>query len=971
MPHACSYGLASGTVGEMARKRDRGGTRSADLLAVVGELKDCAPASLETELKRLSGSSKDGVALAAAFLLSSTETRGQRPRWLDAAFEVLENSKSRVAAAFLKQAALHARNADIRLAAVRHLNPRKLDEEIRRGLHQYAREVLDEPADNFERRTVSPVDLQVAALHVLSLPGGHTPESVRVVWELITELLPQGRKSPRAYASALDCLASIADPSLVSEVVKRAASLGRGLAKLDLLSICANVDQITLQKHRDALEAEITKGLRAWTPGEDIREEVCTLASKLARPEFLKQLVAACPTEGLDTPRGKVIAAVIDEHTEPDDTLCGACLSLADNPGNTQLRSACLRGLHRCRDISGPRILMAIWTSESRGVQELRIRDRLLVIFGDQDQVLESTLAALAEASPQAAENAAPVAAAVFLACVLPKLADVRGNSNLDSLARTLIQRTPSWSRETREAYLKACDEHELWPALSKLVQRLTAPEAPEQLGELLSPVLSESDELAHRVVEIFLQAAASATGKRVDYPPDASACARIEAFLADMHLPFLGERIEQALVRDGRLSRYALSLARRLGLDFFRRASNLLKEELSTGDRLVVIEELTRAGTHDALPVLSEAIGYVSDTGETDGARIRAAGVDAVSELCDPCRQDALEPTEECMMAIHGRFRSDTLAVRKKAYEACGRISSFASIGPLTDRRATEQNAGALALLDKALVAIRQRLVAEQPVRSARKETVAWLEHASKLSNPELLPAIEGYLADPHPDPDVLCGALDCLMALGSGRALEICRRYREATSPDGQVLAVTRRAIAVLSDRHDLDLLDALPWLVGEQSELLDPDKHNYEELFGRARCHRLAGALAGTTKAYGSEDWDAVVTRADTVGHLLTRHLYEAGYARMGLSEPEAQKFGQRDYQNLLNRTEFRNTYLQLSSRLRTVHDFRQEATTPHAEERDGTDKPGIRDKSTADTVRNLLREAFELVVTALEG
>lgn len=944
--------------------------RSSDYESIINGLGGCSLPGLESTLKSLSGCDSDGVALALSMLVASAPAGSHQPSWFDTAFTILSESRSGVATTFLRQAALHADNACTRLCAIRHLKSRKLGDETRHALHGYAKEGMPKRMQTFQSRNPSPEDFQIAALEALS--SAEMPsESLEFVWELVRELAPNRSRKAPVYSAALDCLRQAESPSLLPIVLEAAEAERDPLTRLDLLSTCAGLSPGCLKGQAGKLRRLLVDAVRSTRPDAQIREGVDTLAAKLQSPEFLTQLVALLGDGGLKQARGKLVAAVLDAYDSPDDTLCAVCLELAASPANVE--RPCVDALHRCSTLYGERIFTAICTDAAPGMAQLRRYGSFRVVFDDPEEAWNVGLRALRAAPVDVAKTLGPMFTAVTLARAVPtECEDWRERHRLEEFARSMAYPEVLQSSETRKTCSQVCERYELWPVLARVVGVTVAPDAPAQCAHLLAHLLAASDELAQRIIDMTLDEAERLGCEDPEYPAEGSACESVEEQLAECNADYLCKQVDSRLVADGRLSRYVLGLCRRLGLDFYKRARQLLEGRLNTEDTVAVIRELEAARSEEGLRLICEATRHVSERGGADPVRVRAAALESIASLCDRADERLVEPDDNCMAAVHERVFHDGLEVRMKAYEACRRVVSLSSIEPLRQREKSERDPRALDMLRASLRAIRDRLRRERPPVSAVEETLVWLGHVSALGDPDLLPELTTYLCPPHADKRVLLAALGCLLAFGASEGLEVCRRFLAETSPHGEVLVAARRTAGSLAGRHDMELLDNLPWLFGADAALCDPEEHNYERLFGAPRCHTLVVCLQDCRKAYDSSDWDTFVTRADGIGHVLVKQIYETRHADMGLPEDEAAEYASRSkQQTLLNRTEFRNAYAEIRTRLQTIHELRQQARTAHAEDKDGTAKPGIGHKATADSVRSFLREAFGLTVAVLEG
>jgi hypothetical protein len=934
-----------------------------DLPAIVRRLSTCGADDVSSQLRRLQGSQDHAVAFATSLLLSSLQVNAPYPPWFDTAFELLGASRSEVATAFLKQAALHATLANVRLEALRRLKGRTLGKESLDRVHGYAAEGCADKLLSFQGRSVAPHDFQVAALGVLSDSTSRAETSRHVVWTLLESILSERAAGTSVYPAALACMAEMVDASFVSQVLHKAEGHQPVGSKLHLIALLSKLGAEDLAEHAERTLKLILVTLTSCPQDQTIPQGVIDIAANLQPSEFLRKLASSFLQERLDTPRGKLIASVMNAYHEADDVLREIALQCAKVPGNVHRESACLRALKRCAQAQGEKILAEMCTCQTQALWVLREPENCLAVFESQERLWETALSAAKNLD----ENQASILSLILMASALPHLDEHRAKWEMEQLAKRMVVGERSWSGETCGEYFEASNKHGLWAKWGGLVTHVMGPEAPPQLANLLKPILARDDALAQRIVEMVVAEAQRRADADSAYPAQSTATTVVEQLLVERHTAQIEKLIQLGLRRqDGRLSRYALRLSRLAGRGFPAFAQKLLSEPLAAEDKVLVIDELARTGTAEAVDALCVGTKDVSE----EQVRLRCAALNAIAMVLEPSPPIRLQAEKKCMSAVHERFARDKLDVRMAAYDACRRIVSFDSIAPLRQRLTTEAEQSGRGRIEQALAAIRQRLDEEQPPLSDVARTLSWLTHAHDLGDAQLVARVETYLSSPHENEEVLLRALECLAAFRDKRGIQIAKAFLSSTSPVGRIRTAAERAIAVLRGRKDLTLLESLPFLVGEGSELLSPERHNYEKLFGEERCDTLAQMLQGCEDHHRMEQRNDFVTEADAIGHVLVKQIYESNYSSMKLSQQEGAAFATRKYDNLLNRTEFKNTYPCVHTRLHHLHDLRREALGPHAEEEDGRPKPGIRDQATADRARALLREAFNLVVQALE-
>jgi hypothetical protein len=140
------------------------------------------------------------------------------------------------------------------------------------------------------------------------------------------------------------------------------------------------------------------------------------------------------------------------------------------------------------------------------------------------------------------------------------------------------------------------------------------------------------------------------------------------------------------------------------------------------------------------------------------------------------------------------------------------------------------------------------------------------------------------------------------------------------------------------------------------------------DYEKVFGLSRIRNIA---KGLSLALGERDachWDDFVTRLDGICDILNRHLFDKHWSAMSLSEEKARAMSRQDYGNRLLKPEFRNRFPVLQPLMLTIHDMRYDATTAHAEDSDGTGKPGL-EESDATLAIEQFKKLFTVYIEAV--
>ena len=236
----------------------------------------------------------------------------------------------------------------------------------------------------------------------------------------------------------------------------------------------------------------------------------------------------------------------------------------------------------------------------------------------------------------------------------------------------------------------------------------------------------------------------------------------------------------------------------------------------------------------------------------------------------------------------------------------------------------------------------------------------MSWLGHVGNLGDQSLASAVEKFLYVPHSDSLVTIAALQCLGKLGKKESVGVIDEFVKRTSAAGDIQKASRQAKLVLQDRNDLEMFGVLSQIFEGNVAILDTSI-NYEEVFGNSRMKRIRCRLAEALAQLDVGHWDDFVTCLDGVCDILSRHAFEKCWAAMKLAEAKGQMMAKKDYANRLGMAEFKNTFPSIQPLLLSIHQMRGNAETAHAEDSDGSGKPGL-DKLDADLSLSQFKKAF---------
>lgn len=956
---------------EMTDKRKD--ASDATLLQIVEQLGDCSQGRLTKVLKDLADSGEtdnDCVALACAFVISDLRNNDGMSETVENALDILGKSSSEVAHAFMKRLVIYSKNAPLLIGAVEHLGEVHVGKEVTQTLHGWIEEqieTLERPQG--ARKSISP--LALAALRALPDCTADTATTQNLAWQCVMQTNDRSAQQSQLYDQALTALTELADPSLPQKVIDELSSSGgKWTYHLDLLSILGRLPHETLRKHREELGKALVQALpqdgsRGW-----LRDSLRDLCQKISSTELLHSLADKL-TQRNSAPEeegGKVVSSVIAGLPEFSHEDCRLCLKLTRWDMHSQPRSACVRVLQKHRNRFAAEILQDIAAGSGEKQSLLRRPEPLLAVFEDVNAVAETAISTLAAIDDDTdTEWLGGEAMRLILGGIIyarSKELPTRTRIELQGFGDRLSQ-ADTLSPEDRKLLYKVLDKQKLWPQVTRILERILNPKTPTSVGDLLCELVDTEDELARRFVSHLIDKAEEYAKGGKTYPPESSACRRVEQLLGEHQQATVRTLADGAMEENGALGAYLLGLIRRLNLGIDKYAREMLGREVPVETKLLAISELGKAQSSEAAAVLcTSAKSTASDMERT--SQLRAAALRALGNIYHP--SDSPTPSKDVIDTIRDRFEGDRAEVRYAAYDACSLIGDARFISSLKDRGETETDDQAVEKLNQALRAIGQQLKRNQPTTEDVESVRNWLGYVRELADPSFRPQVAEHLNSPHPDRTVRVRAVKCLVAFGEREDLEICEQYYRDTAPHGAERRAVAMAIASLSSRTDIELLEALPWLLGEESRLCDPQKVNYEKLFGETRCGTIAAGMTRCRTLYEQADWDSFVTKADGVAHAVIKGTCERNMTDLGLSRESLHKKSQK-HGNLLGFLTSQNGYEQIGRLGQELHNLRQKATVAHLESEDGSPKPGITDPIEAEEALQYLRKLFRSSISSM--
>ena len=557
-------------------------------------------------------------------------------------------------------------------------------------------------------------------------------------------------------------------------------------------------------------------------------------------------------------------------------------------------------------------------------------------VLGGSDEVVDGICRAFTQASDVRDPHAYGA-----IRCVLALgIADARALPPADWLAsgRTGRDGRTNWAERIAEQLRRS--EASMRP-IQRLAQCVFDQTMQKGAIEIAARFAARNDELAYVFSEALLTAAADPDPDAWEPLTSTSEFRRLEDGLFSTCEQWFKQNASQFLIEGNRLNRYVLDLIRRGNLRFSEAVRTVTQSIVCTSDADHLLDRVACSQDQNSVRMLAELTCFAAEDRQL-ALHVRKEAIRRIADMCAGGASLLKQVRGDILPKIHARF-NDALEVRLTAYAACLHMADCSSIVPLVRRHDTESESQGKAAIEKALAAIRKQLLGARPDLHAATDSVSWINHVRDLGNASMAAEIRRYLDPPHPDESVVLAALECLAQLRGRTALKLVDGFLQETSPEGAVLKAARRAKITLQDRNDADLFEALREYFPEDSDVLDP-AINYDGLLG-GRAKRLAAKLTESWTQWQAGHWDDFVTHLDAACDLLVRHLFKVSWAKMKLASDEAERLATKLYGNRLHVSGFRGAFPVLQAGFSQIHALRDEGRTAHAEDRDGTEKPGL--------------------------
>lgn len=912
-----------------------------------------------------------GAAIAATYL-STLEPNGPYPgnEGIVSACDLLARLGTPLAADLLWQAASSARNARIRVEAIRRCGSVAQRAEQRQLLRQWSAEGFG-GASFFQNDNISVETVKEAALTSLGDLVAPTPEDIDVIVTGLTPPTNNGREfQPRVFAAAVAAYFKAGEvasfPKIVGLLDGRTWRPEVGLA---LIALGAKFSATELRPHAEVLRKAMLAHAGTWPADQDQGGRLLTVAERIATPEFMHLWAAQYGIDGFDVGRGRVTRRLIERADNSKVATTRTLLVLASTQNNVT-RGGFLIARLREAVASGhaTTVADALVAQQSQGHNHLFESGLVGDLFPSVESMTRVFAAALGgRGEPHAQRSVATrIATGMLVTVSRGPTTEQTPALSYDALTNRAGRNQSRYSDELGRivpTLRGLSDDNNPIVWASRLIHEpAVGPGAAAMIESLVWP----DDDLTRYVLNVLVREAVTA-------PSVATAITqRIEQHLLtppnQQHVvprASLQQALVENVVVDGQVNRYAIDLMDRGNLGFELGARRALAGVSSVEDAEFLMGRVAGRGPGAALGVLTEAVRFHRDGDEKLTVTVQALAMARATEAHladgDPKRLDAFA------QQLHQRFQ-DMAEVRTPAYEACGQLGRFVSIKVLRDRLPRENAAVPKKAILDSLAHLKEKLAGAKPVHGEAEDIKTWLGFVTDLGDVSLLGQVTGYLRPPHADHQVRRAALEAMAAMRGQEALEAVKRFIDDTAPEGETLTVARQARMRLEERNDINLFGILGKYFDAEAEVLDP-AIDYDQLLGSELRGSITRSLIKAQTLWEDGHWDEFLTKINGVMEALIKHIFRTRWSVMHIDQAKGEKMaGGSAYAPLLAMTEFKAAFPKLQSHANTIQSFRRESPTAHAMNKDGSAKAEA-GQDDADYVRNEFRPAFAEAINAL--
>lgn len=905
-----------------------------DFTLPAEQLGDFTPSALAGLFQPAAGADRPAVIVAAAAFAASHDPYSNfvSEAAMLAALDYLARCSHSGATAYLRQMANAAQSRWLRLQAVKRLGPKAADEASRELLRKYAQEGCAGGVEDTRLPTNSE-QIQLAALVALATVPEPSDKDFQAV--LAVADATEGAEDDGLFEAAAGALRRMKPDKHLPQVIQALSKCRSRVRKLWLLAACADVPADLLATNREELGGFLADALNEFGPKHSL-PDLKTLARNITTAKLLKALSEQFGSNDLTSGPRSILAEVLQAYQIVDETLLRACLCCARGP-HLPADGLCVDRLAEC--VAGGyahAILRQFadqagqsWDDKWLSAAVLR---RLFGTISDGVAEISRFLDGLEESHRNWLEPK-------LVLCVLRLTDQDRPATSVVKYFGGFVH--SGWqSRDMPRPEAQAVEdfvsddgnEHEGLHALAvQLAQPRLASGAISMAQQLLANQGPIGDALARWVLAECHDLPLNGPG---DLPENWSVL-RLEDAMVTHHAAALRQAVASLAVRDGRINRYVVDLARRKSLKFNEIVGTILKQHLSAQDGVFLVSCLRASGTMASLQQAAGLLeGYLADG--PDGGVVRIKAIEVLGEGLQ--REGSQRSTESAKLltAIHRAF-TDVPDIRASAYRACQQVGAMESIAPLKEREPHEQESACREALAAALKTLAGRLRERKPRLADKAGVLSWLRQVAILQDPTFLQEIAAYQR--HPDLEVQSAFVVCIGQLGQPEGVALLEEFSRQMSPGPDIKAQVRQAILHLRDREDASLFELLEQLLAQEAKVLDLEI-DYQRLLGLRHLNAITNGLRLAVREWNAGHWGPFITSIDGVCDILVKVLYEKYLPILGIASDRAAKLLKDKYHNRLKVAEFEQRMGRVQRALLDIHDLRGEDSTAHAQGPDGS-------------------------------
>ncbi len=298
-------------------------------------------------LKRPGDAKSRAYAPIAATLLACLDTQGPRPGndVIATALDTLARTDTAIAHDLLWQAAEHARNARVRVEAIRRSGPIATAERSTL-LRKWAKEGF-QPIVNFQHDQIDLNSIREAAITAIGQVKHPSNEDIETIVEALTPPANQAQFSPIVFNAACDAYWSAGDVASLPNLIGLISKRWRGDTGASLAGLAAKFSVKELKAHAAELRKAFLESAAEWPNDPARASRLVELAERLATPEFFQEWTARYGGDGLEHGRGQVSLKLLEGFGQLTEGIVKGLLILARWPRNLLADGPVVKGLQR------------------------------------------------------------------------------------------------------------------------------------------------------------------------------------------------------------------------------------------------------------------------------------------------------------------------------------------------------------------------------------------------------------------------------------------------------------------------------------------------------------------------------------------------------------------------------------------------------------------------------------------------